>query len=79
MFIIGLMSVVGSTKDLAGLTADQLANLPYYNYLIPMVIGAAVAMIGTLIDYWNHPDERDCILKQERLWIIRFLREKKPY
>ena len=49
MFIIGLMSVVGSTKDLAGITADQLSNLPYYSYLIPMVIGAIVAMIGTLI------------------------------
>jgi Na+/H+ antiporter NhaD/arsenite permease-like protein len=49
MLIIGLMSVVGSTKDLVGITAYQLANLPYYNYLIPMAIGAIVAMIGTLI------------------------------
>ena len=74
MFIIGLMSVVGSTKDLAGLTADQLSNLPYYNYLIPMVIGAAVAMIGTLIALilflrkvgaWSRNGDKQELLQQQ--------------
>ena len=73
MFIIGLMSVVGSTKDLVGITADQLANLPYYNYLIPMAIGAIVAMIGTLIALilflrkvgeWSRNGEKQELLQQ---------------
>ncbi|MBQ8054065.1 MAG: PrsW family intramembrane metalloprotease [Lachnospiraceae bacterium] len=74
MFIIGLMSVVGSTKDLAGLTADQLSNLPYYNYLIPMVIGAIAAMIGTLIALilflrkigaWSRNGDKQELLQQQ--------------
>ena len=74
MFIIGLMSVVGSTKDLAGLTADQLSNLPYYNYLIPLVVGAAVAMIGTLIALilflrkvraWSRNGDKQELLQQQ--------------
>ena len=74
MFIIGLMSVVGSTKDLAGITADQLSNLPYYSYLIPMVIGAIVAMIGTLIALilflrkvgaWSRNGDKQELLQQQ--------------
>lgn len=49
MFIIGLMSIVGSTDALTGLTEAQLASLPYYNYLIPMLVAAGVVIVGALI------------------------------
>jgi len=49
MFIIGLMSIVGSTEALTGFTEETLASLPYYSYLIPMLLCTIVVLIGSLI------------------------------
>ena len=49
MFIIGLMSIVGNSGSLNGFTEEQLMNLPYYNYIIPMLICAIVVIICAFI------------------------------
>lgn len=49
MFILGMMSVVGKSETLTGLTAEQFNALPYANYLIPMLVCAIVIMVVFLI------------------------------
>ena len=49
MFITGLLSIVGNSEELTSLTEEQIADLPYYNYLIPMLIGAVAVIIFSLI------------------------------
>ncbi|MBQ8093055.1 MAG: PrsW family intramembrane metalloprotease [Clostridia bacterium] len=72
MFIIGLMSIVGSTETLTGLTEEQLMSLPYYNYLIPMLVCAVVGIICALIalimflrkvSVWSRKGEKQELLK----------------
>ena len=72
MFIIGLMSIVGSTETLTGLTEEQLMSLPYYNYLIPMLVCAVVVIICALIalimflrkvSVWSRKGEKQELLK----------------
>ena len=49
MFILGMMSIVGKSETLTGLTAEQFSALPYANYLIPMLVCAIVIMVVFLI------------------------------
>ena len=49
MFILGMMSVVGKSETLTGLTAEQFNALPYANYLILMLVCAIVIMVVFLI------------------------------
>ena len=74
MFIIGLMSIVGSSEALAGFSAEQLATLPYYSYIIPMLICAIVVLICALIALilflrkiavWSRKGEKQELLKEE--------------
>ena len=73
MFILGLMSIVGSSQTLTGLTAEQLASLPHYNYLIPMLSCAIVVMVDILvalilflrkIGVWSRNGEKQEFLKE---------------
>ena len=74
MFIIGLMSIVGSSEALTGFTEEQLMSLPYYSYLIPMLICAVVVIICALIALilflrkiavWSRKGEKQELLKEE--------------
>lgn len=74
MFIIGMMSIVGSPETLTGFTEEQLLSLPYYSYLIPMLICAVVVIICTLIALilllrkiavWSRKREKQELLKEE--------------
>ena len=73
MFIIGLMSIVGSSEALTGFTEEQLMSLPYYSYLIPMLICAVVVIICALIALilflrkiavWSRKGEKQELLKE---------------
>ena len=73
MFIIGLMSIVGSSEALTGFTEEQLMSLPYYSYLIPMLICAVVVIICALIALilflrriavWSRMGEKQELLKE---------------
>ena len=73
MFIIGLMSIVGNAEALTGITEEQLMSLPYYSYLIPMLICAVVVIICALIALilflrkiavWSRKGEKQELLKE---------------
>ena len=49
MFIIGMLSIIGSSDLLTGFTEDKLMSLPYSSYLIPMLICTVVVLICALI------------------------------
>ena len=74
MFITGLLSIVGSSGELTGITEEQLMSLPYYEYLIPMLIEAVVVIIGSLIALilflrkiavWSRKGEKQELLNAE--------------
>ncbi len=74
MFLTGMMSIVGSHEALTGITEEQLISLPYYNYLVPMLICAFVVMICALIALilffrkiavWSRKGEKQELLKEE--------------
>ena len=74
MFIIGLMSIVGSSADLTGFTEEQLMSLPYYSYIIPMLICAVVISICAFIalilflrkiSVWSRKGEKQELLREE--------------
>lgn len=74
MFLTGMMSIVGSHETLTALTEEQLASLPYYNYLIPMLICAAVVIVVFLVALimflrkiaeWSRTGEKQELLKGE--------------
>ena len=72
MFIIGLMSIVGSSEALTGFTEEQIMSLPYYSYLIPMLVCAVAVIICALIALilffrriavWSSKGEKQELLK----------------
>lgn len=74
MFLIGMMSIVGDVSALSGITADQLVSIPYYNYLIPMLVCAIVCIAAVLIGLilflrkigvWSKRGEKQELLNQE--------------
>ncbi|MBQ8996222.1 MAG: PrsW family intramembrane metalloprotease [Oscillospiraceae bacterium] len=75
MFIIGLMSIVGNTEALTGITEEQLMSLPYYSYIIPMLVCAVAVIICTLIALilffrkiavWSRKGEKQELLKGQQ-------------
>ena len=73
MFIISLMSVVGGNPNmLSGLTKEELAEIPYSNYIIPLIICVIVVMVLFLITLivtlkkiskWSKNGEKQELLK----------------
>lgn len=49
MFVIALLSIVGDSATLSSLDADQLQNLPYYNYIVPLAAAEVVVVVLSLI------------------------------
>ena len=49
MFIIGMISIVGSNIDPKNITEEQLMKLPYYSYVIPLAICIVVVSIAGII------------------------------
>ena len=47
-FLISMMSIIQGV-DLTNITSESVANLPYFNYAIPLIICAAAVMIFTFI------------------------------
>ena len=48
MFLIGLMAALG-TDRLQGLDSETVMALPYFNYLIPMLVAAIAVMVAGLV------------------------------
>ena len=49
MFVIALLSIVGDSATLSSLDAEQLQNLPYYNYIVPLAAAEVVVVVLSLI------------------------------
>lgn len=76
LFIIGMVSGLGGDlKPLMGLSTEEIAALPYFNYMIPMLVCAIAIMIAALvtmivllrkISLWSKNGEKQELLKEER-------------
>lgn len=74
MFLIGLMSIVGDVNAMMGLSEVEIAALPYYDYMIPMLVCAIVILVATLvalilmlrkISVWSKNGEKQELLTEE--------------
>ena len=74
MFIIGMMSIVGDINAVAGITEDQLASMPYYNYMTPMLVCAIVCIVAVVVGLilflrqiavWSKRGEKQELLNEE--------------
>ena len=75
MFIIAMISIVGSSSALTGLGEAELKSLPYANYLMPLLICTVVIMVAGFtalilmlrkIGVWSKNGEKRELLAEEK-------------
>ena len=51
MFLISMMVIAGDVSKLDGMTLEEMSKLPDWGYAMPSMIGAGIAIIGTLVAF----------------------------
>ena len=70
MFVISAMACIDGI-DISSMSESDIMNMPYYNYLIPLIvcilIVAAVSLVGTIIAFAKIKSKRESAVMQESI------------